>query len=69
MGLFHGRFASTGAGTFVDGAYTSASVTVGLSTCIIWEGHQDVLSVIAETKDTVSFNLLHFSLVFYISRK
>ena len=55
MGLFRGRFASTGAITFVHGTCLSVSVTVGTSSCIVWEGHQHVIYVIVETKGMVSF--------------
>ena len=54
MDLFHDRFAFTGAETFADGVFISMFVTVEHFTCIIWEGHQAVPSVIVETMGTVS---------------
>lgn len=55
MDLFRERSAFTGAETFADGVFTSMYVIVEHFTCIIWEGHQAVPSVIVETVGTVSF--------------
>jgi len=57
MDLFRERSAFTGAETFADGVFTSMFVIVEHFTCIIWEGHQAVRSVIAETAGTMCAGL------------